>query len=264
VALHHLRENPTANLRVNFSRGLKDRILALAEFRWQVHDAVLDTYSSTKHYLDDRDLFLLKFGNVWSGNSDVFALLNGSVFSVHEPLPLFEMEKRLSLAIQISYFGDENYFKPTSRGIMRPLGLQDFTMGFDLLPFEYRLPEEKRPFVREELARNFDIQHSCEIVRYAKFTSVPSDVQAKFLYQVFMTIKKRGMRTVFAAGDANTIRLFRRYGFSKILTLPIAGRREEEFLTYLNVETPEYEQLLTKLSKQSEPTEVLEGGFSEY
>lgn len=262
LALRHLMDNPDLNLRVTFGRSLRDRISVLSKFRWQVHDAVLRRYSSKKDYLDKKDLFLLKFGNVWSSNSDVFALLNGSTFSIHESLTSDELNRRLAMAIQISYFGDENYLKPTSRGILRPLGLDQFADSFDLLPFEYRLSEEQRLPLREELSQVFDLRHSCEIGRYAKFQPLPISTQQKFLLHVFATIRKRGMKTIFAAGDANTIRLFRRYGFKSYGQLP--GRRpdEPEFLTYLDVESPEFERLLHRLSVDSKGTETV-GGISD-
>lgn len=262
LALRHLKENPTANLRVRFSPSLQARISTLSNFRWQVHDAVLRVYSTKKNYLDTKDLLLLKFGNVWSGNSDVFAVLSGSTFSAYESLHPLEIDRRLALTIQISYFGDENYLKPTARGIMRPLGMEKYAEAFDLLPFEYRLPEKQRVPLRQKLNEKFDLRHSCEIGRYAKFLPLPLSTQQKFLLHAFTTIRDRGVKTIFAAGDSNTIRLFRRYGFKNFGQLPTGRQEDPEFLTYLEVNSPEFERIIHRLTMDSDGTETI-GGFSE-
>jgi hypothetical protein len=209
-----------------------------------MHAAVLSVYHGKKDYLTPADFSTLNFVNRLSSNSDVFGLFLPSAAPFRE---------RLQLTIQISYFGNRNFFIPTTRGVLLAAG-QPIDETHDRLPFEFRLSKEDVEAFRTALYQRFDQRTSCEITRYTKFAAdLPRDVTDEVVRRVFERVARRGIRTMFISVDPLTLRLFKRYGFKPYAELPInhTDPGKKEVLAYLTTDSKEFAEVYRRLAESS-------------
>jgi len=246
LVLDHLLEHTTEDLEVRFDNW---RIYAghrMIRYRWGVHDAVMELYKKTKPYLNPEDFRTLSYLNKQSGNSDVLALLRSD--PSEEPSDLLtepEINERLVLTIQISYLKTHSYMKAEipSLSLNGEVTIRDT----DLYPFEYRIEVKDRPTFRNKVHGRFPVLKTCEMLRYGSFdTKLPQAVRDRFLFQAFERARSRGMRYIIAGADKFTARLYKRYGFQIFAELPIAGQ-EKEYLTYVDMESPEFKTIYENL-----------------
>jgi hypothetical protein len=235
VVADHMIDHPKEDLTVLYKPNLVMLRSAINRFRWALHRAVIASYSDEKEYLTKADLRLLVETNVASQNNDVYGLLNYQRTEDLSSLSQEEIQKRLAATIQITYFGNRHFLKPTLREILRS---KDFVtprlQSDDLLPFEFRVPPAVRPKYRAQLAKDFDVTKMAEITRFAKFSNMPTEVHFRFLYKVFFSAMRHGVRTIVISTDDKTSRLFKRYGFKLYSRLPTASGAPE-YLYYMQL-----------------------------
>ncbi len=259
---YHLLFRPDQNLEVILG---EDRIRArqiLHKYRWALHFAVLDVYKEKKKYLTPEDLYHLQASAMFSSNSDVFAVLEaeGKVFSSYDTRG--KIADRLLLTLQISYPGERNFFKPTVKGLQVNSGGKPI-IDDDRLPFEYRLNPIQEFDFRDKFYTRFPKSSTCEFTRYAKLKKLPRSTHDRFLLEALHTAVRRGMKVIIASGDRHTARLFGKYGFKIYGELPTRQRETKEFLTYLELNSPEFKQVVWDLESSGTATQILDEDFFE-
>ncbi len=258
--LHHLAMFPKQNLKMIFGRDRMSARTLLYKYRWALHFAVLDVYRTKKKYLSRQDFQNLKAANLFSNNSDVFGLLDAGSSLPGQQDSQLEISQRLLLTLQISYPGERNFFRPTLKGLTATTNVEA-VFPDDRLPFEYRLPMEHELAFREKFYQRFAKKSTCELTRYAKFQNIPQAVHDRFLYEALVTAVKRGMNVLVASGDPFTARLFQRYGFKIFDRLPTAQEKETEYLTYLEVNSPEFRNLVARLGPSGAATKIIDENY---
>jgi len=236
--------------------------------RWNIHRAVLEKYKERKGYLTGKDFWILTALNRLSSNNDVFGLYK------HDPKITSSSSTMnpndLLTAIQITYFGDRDYFNPNIREFRRALDLQ-IDESEDRFPFAYRLgkTQETKDFLRRFYSR-FPPPETCEVVRYARFANVPSAISDRIIYNVFKRIIDTGMKHVVIGVDDFTGPFFSaKYKFKLYERLPMPEksgleRRTNEFLYYLDVETPRFQKVFAKLENAARAVWVPGEGDYDY
>ncbi len=217
----------------------------LMKYRWGVHDAVLEIYKRKKPYLSENDFRTLIYLNKVSQNSDVLALLYPKTI-----VPAARgVSNRVALTIQISYFGDRHYFRPSVAEIVDPESMPN---PKDLLPFEYRIPVDQLAAFRAAFYSRFPARYTCEMLRYASMDNqIPQSIRDRFLLTAFQKAERRGMKYVIAGADKYTERLYRRYGFQIYSPLPNGQIEEPEYVLYLRIGTPEYSEMIARLQRSA-------------
>ncbi len=239
--LNHVLENRDYNLELRYNRDLRDQMADLRRWRWRLHDAVIGRYRSEKGYLDNSDLFMFRWANELSHNSDVFAVLSS--------------EPRLLATIQISYQGDKNFFNPSLDGFLNTLDLEK-SRDLDRLPFEYRLNGPEAVTFRHYFYGLFNREKVCEFTRYAKFAWMPRPVQERMLFEALQAAIKRNMETIVAGGDDKTTRLFARYGFRVFGRMPTRQSQANEYLSYLDLSSKEFKAVYARLEQSARQVEA--------
>jgi len=250
IVYKHIMEHPHDRLFVFFSRYRQRQIEQLRKFRFAVHGRVLDLYEREKPYLSPQDLWTLYMANKLSNNNDVFAVFKHDPEFTWNDQTVDRIERDLLTTIQITYFGDEDYFEPTLRGLMRVAG--DSTPFYnDRFPFEHRLSDEDIAEFRKTLFATHDPRTTCEVTRYGKFVNnLAVEVTDRLILETLKRIKKRGMKTILVAADELTIRLFRRYGIRPYADLP-TGSGKREILGILEVDSEMFREVFARLSESS-------------
>lgn len=249
IASHHVREFTAKPLLVRYGLKRTAAIRTLHNIRWAVHDRVLEKYEEKKKYLAIDDFGNLIKYNVDSDHSDVFALMEPTAKPI-EKMSEKEIKDRLLMAIQVSYFGDRNYFLPSRRGILKVNGYHVEDMS-DMLPFGYRIPTQYRPDFLAKFYAEFNPTKTCEMNRYARFGKFPDAFHDRFLFHAFMTAHARGMETIIASVDTGTSQYFQdEYGFKVFSELPTATG-EPEFLLYMHVNSSEFRNTVQQLMRGS-------------
>lgn len=252
----HMLKRPRTSLRIDYTPARLAYERQLLRVRWAVHDAVLKNYFMNKVYLTFHDNLLLKIPNIWSNNNDVLGLLRTSVnLGI---MSKRDIQKALLITLQISYYGEQNYLRPTFRGLMFSQG---YAMPFrsDKFPFEYRLDPEKAVEFRRSFIENFDPRTTCEFTRYVKFNkNLPDSVRDAFLFEAFRTAIRRGMHTVIASTDPLSARRFRRYGFQVYSDLPTRQHDTPEYLVYVDLTSPEFKSIYYGLQLRLHDIDVTE------
>lgn len=236
----HISKWPEYALEIRFGDRFHGEAANLRKWRWRMHSAVLKRYRHVKSYLDNADLFLLRWANETSHNNDGFAV--------------FDSNQKLLSTIQISYHGDRNFFEPNLDGFFSLLNLGP-SEQLDKLPFEYRLTEPAGITFRHSFYSYFEPSKVCEFTRYAKFDRMPFEVQNRLLYLALKTAQSRGMRAIIAGGDETTSRLFARYGFKRFGNLPTRSD-SAEYLNFLILPSHEAQVLERSLGQSAEKVKV--------
>lgn len=252
----HMLKKPRTSLRIDYSPARLEYERQLLRVRWAVHDAVLKNYFMNKVYLTFHDNLLLKIPNIWSNNNDVLGLLRTSMNP--ETMSKRDIQKALLITLQISYYGEQNYLRPTFRGLMFGQG---HAMPFrsDKFPFEYRLDPEKAVDFRRSFVERFDPRTTCEFTRYVKFDkNLPDSVRDAFLFEAFRTAIRRGMRTAIASTDPLSARRFRRYGFEVYSDLPTRQDGTPEYLLSVDLTSPEFQSIYYGLQLRLHDIDVTE------
>jgi len=263
LVLEHLKSNPNRDLAVVYPPARVYIGQILQQNRWLMHDAVLEKYKEKKEYLAPIDFMYLRYLNTLSDNSDVFGLIRHSPTVFPEVLSKSQMKDDLFLTIQVSYFGDRSFLKPTFRELLLA-GDVPLHNGSDRLPFEYRLRRHKTgKLFREYFYGEFNPKETCEITRYTLFDStLPISIKDMAIFKVFQTIVDRGMKNIVIGVDAGTGKLFgQRYGFQYYGELPVPKRPAEnlensetvkkEYLYVLRVNSPEFHRIFKALEKSA-------------
>ncbi|MGE0525942.1 MAG: hypothetical protein AB7G93_10260 [Bdellovibrionales bacterium] len=246
----HVVHLPDTSLTVDVGTSFGSLLTRLYQYRWSFHRAVLEKYRKKKPYLQTADLRLLELINEISDNSDVFGLLKYDDGSDLRTLSVNEIQDRLLLTMQVHYFGDRSFFRPTVRGMMISLG-KEIHDSYDRFPFEYRIPLSLAGTIRKNVYSRFNPKTTCELTRLAKFVQVlPYDVSASFLLRVLDRARSRGMETMLVSLDSRTMRLFRReYGIKELIPLPTDQNEVPEFLGYMDLRGTEFTTLYAELTK---------------
>jgi hypothetical protein len=255
LVISHILLHPDQDLVIRYDGqriGMGD---ILHTYRWTIHTAVIQKYEEVKKYLERGAFSKLQDLNLRSSNNDVFALM----IPEHDlDLNPTSIRKRLQLTIQITYPGDKTFFRPNLKDLLDSVSVEGSTLR-DFLPFEYRIPDDLREGYHKAIFSVFDPSVTCEFTRYATFNSrLPQAVKDRFLFDAFQTAISRGMKNVVISVDKATGRLFRRYGFRKLMVLPTDQDEEEEYLYFLQVDTPFFAEIFEKLFLSGEPVEVVE------
>lgn len=256
----HLTQYPDDNLTVRYG---EERIHAeeiLSRYRWELHDAVIDKYATVKPYLTPMDLFDLKALNLINDNNDVLGLLDYFQGTDLSTLTAEQIKEHLIMTIQITYFGERNFFTPSPRGILMASG-ERIDETEDKMPFEHRITPGALPNFRRMFYSDFNRRTICELTRYAKFVNkIPQAIQDKFLLEAIRTAMNRGMKTMIVSADQATARLYRRYGFKVYSELP-TGSGELEYLMYMHSNGPEFVSLLSRLDANASQVDVMADDF---
>jgi hypothetical protein len=263
-----------------------DRVAAAKmsqSFRWALHEAVLRKYKRKKSYLTEKDLSILRELNKISSNNDVFGLFRYDPDL--NPADVRDVDNLLLSTIQITYFGDRDFFNPNVRQVERASRLP-VDQSQDLLPFAYRLDRDSKKgksFLKKFNA-NFSRKDTCEILRYSSFDAkLPLAIEDRLVYDVFRTIVERGMKHIVIGVDNATGRLFSdRYDFMYYDQLPIPIKKQQqvasdnpagwlfgdlsqppipikyepEFLYYIDVHSPEFQTVYHRLKVHSDEVMV--------
>ena len=256
VVLSHLTKNPMYRLRVRHSVHDTTDLDHLVRIRWDIHDQVLQKYRETKEYLSDADLKALRAHPLLSDNSDVIYLLKNPP-PPQDPARGYtvrDLTSHPALTIQISYYGDRDFLKPTLEGVLEAAGFPTEQDG-DKYPFEYRLSADAAEEFRAALDERFQSASTAELVRYVKFGDVPRNVQELFILRTMQLVQKRKMKTVLAAGDPLTTRLFRGFGFSVFAPLP-TDTDVHEWLSFIETESEKFGALHERLSSGTRDIKV--------
>lgn len=250
IVYDHIMNHPHERLRVDYGPRRREQVDTLRTARFTVHGRVLDAYEIEKPYLRHEDMWALYLANKLSTNNDVIAIFKNDPAFKWKNQTIDTIERDLISTIQVTYYGDEDYFEPTLRGVMRAAG--DVTPFFgDRFPFEHRLSKQQKDEFRKTLFAQYDPQTSCEITRYANFIkNMPRAVTDRLIFETLKRIVKRGVKTIFVAADDYTIRLFRRYGIRPYADLP-TGTNKHEILGVLEVESETFRNVYAKLMLSS-------------
>lgn len=243
--LWHIRNHPNATMFVEFSPVQSAYRSWLQQHRWSFHDAVLSEYFKAKGYLKDVDRYLLELPNRRSSNNDVFGILSHHLENRDES-GLAPPAGDLLLSIQLSYFGNRNFFEPSAPELSGS-SIQGPVRPGENFPFEYRLDSSQRVEFLSGLYGRFDMHRTAEVTRYARFAKVPWSIHSRLLERTLMTAVARGMRTLLVSADSSTERLFRRYGFRRYAELPTRQNMAREYLMYLEMPSHEYDRFLSYL-----------------
>jgi hypothetical protein len=247
IIIDHIENYPNQNLKVLYDSPRRSLGKSIGVKRWAMHGAVLLRYEETKPYLSREDLLTLERINSISSNNDVYGLTKDGV---------------LILTIQVTYYGDRRYDKPNLRQILPSQELPT-AENKDLFPFEYRFGNLITPEFREKLFTRFDPRYTCEIIRYSSFDpKIPIEIEDRFVLNLFKTIRERGMKHILIGVDQATARLFSyRYGFKHFADLPaLNGKKQKEFLYYMDVDGPEFVFINSALTHSSRAVDVRFGG----
>ncbi len=253
IIAQHLLKGSKHNLKFVFGHQRAKDLDLLVRLRRTVHKLVIETYQNRKPYLDKLDLVQLLEVNRGSSNSDVFALVDNDPNMKWEDLTRDEIRKRLVMTMQINYFGEHQFLFPSKKGVVNTQDKKVILNG-NSLPFEYRLSSAQLDDFRRALYQRFDAQTSCELTRWAKVggpsgEKLSSEFMDRFLAEVLMTVRERGMNTIFVSADKATRRIFSRYQFKLYSPLPIMGEaKSDEVLMYLDLASSEAYKLYEKLS----------------
>jgi len=254
VVSNQMENAPRTPFELDISVKRAEERQRLKIMRWRLHDVVLNRYEQMKEYLTEGDMAMLDWANAQSDNSDLFAIVNGEPLTADQ-MTLQTLVDKVALTIQIMYFGKKDFERPTLEGALAVNGMRQIKKD-DALPFEARIiPIIRENYVKRVYSR-FDPATTCEFMRYAKVDkTLPRDIHDRFLLEVLLTAKKRGMKTVLASGDSLTSRLFRRYGFEIFDRLPTKQVGEPEYLSYLDLDSEAFAKVVTDLHKSSKDVE---------
>lgn len=216
--------DPKINYRV-IIKFTGDRLLTyqqLNRIRWLVHEAVLNTYIERKPYLKLRDLGVLKAVNIFSDNSDVFAIFDEPSRSFRD-LTDEEIKNKLLATLQISYLHDHNF------KFIDFLGDMDSNGG--LLPFEHRLTSSQKLQFKSILEKNYSNKKTAEFTRFAKLRRLSPQVNSFLLLQALESAMMNGVDVLLANADDYTSRLFKhKFGFTEIFSYVDKGNAKEYIL----------------------------------
>jgi hypothetical protein len=196
--------------------------------------------------------------NGFSKNNDVFGLMTYDSTPLPVAISRQEITDRLLMTIQVSYFGDRDFLKPSIQNLLNYEILP--TENSDRFPFEFRLPRsEASAEFRQKFHSRFEPRYTCEILRYASFDPyLPIEIEDRFIFNVFNSILDQGMRHIVISVDAATGRLFhRRYGFDPYRELPIPHEGVKEYLYYLDTDSPRFFTAYYALKKNAKKVDVL-------
>jgi hypothetical protein len=259
IVLGHLLNHINENLTVIYDplRSVAGKILQT--HRWAYHDEVMKAYALHKEYLDETDISPLENVNMSSGNSDVFGLLAHDENFYFLDMPLEEIRRRLVRTIQISYWGDRNYFRPTLRGVMLSAELPIYDKE-DEFPFEYRIVPELLGAFREKFYKFFVAKKTGELSRYASFANVPKPIRDRFVLRAFDKAIERKLKALVISVDTKTQEAFRPYGFSFYSELPTGQTDEKEFVYYyIIIDGTDFRRAYSRLSISAGKVETLTG-----
>jgi hypothetical protein len=246
--LDHILNRPDDELVVHYDISRMTIERSSKNLAKSIHETVLSVYKNRKDYLMPADFERLRQAGNFSTNTDVFALFDNDKNKADFSSPA-EISKSILATMQITYFRQRNYLIPTAHEILRDAGF--YSKGYDLLPFEFRIPLELREVVREGFDQDFDMNTSCEFTRYVRFEGLPQPVHDRFFLQALKTARDRGVTTIFASVDASTLRLFKnKYGFEIQTRLPKITE-EREFIIYLRVGSEQFNRTYARLSQSS-------------
>jgi hypothetical protein len=253
--LDHSRNYPNQSLLIEFGpdrRKLQNMSDLLREYRSTTFDAVLELYSKIKTYLNKIDLFFLEVLNQYSNNTDIFVLLSDDPNGNDEDLSNEQLRNRLLMTIQVSYsFVSRDFSKINPAEILKAAEAKTGE-HFTRLPFYMRLissANSAEAFYQEFVKDFAPVTSVCELTRWAQFSNqIPDGVKDRFLFEAIKAALKRGIRTLVASGDSKTTRLFRRYGFKIYKQIPVGHEKEKEYLSYLSVGSPEFNDLYERLA----------------
>ncbi len=247
IVADHMILNPNENLYIKYGPHRRDAELTFRHYRWAFHGHVVERYANVKKYLTPQDLYMLQFSNIGSTNIDVFGLIaHDETLPPGTLLTKDEIRDRLKVTIQISYYGEFNFFHPTMIGALIAKGIKVRQRVFRL-PFEKRLDPDVALAYRRRFYQSFKPETTCEFTRLAKFANdVPRPVFDRFILRAMTTADRRGMKTIVASGDEYTTRLFHRYGFKTYAPLP-TNSGVNEYLSYLEIGSPEYWEVYERL-----------------
>lgn len=255
LVLEHLINSPEKMLRVHFSTNNALAKEHLVNLRRAIHAQVLRKYQERKGYLGTNDLRALMSHALFSDNCDVLYLIENPRPPVNQAAyTLRDLGDKAALTMQLSYFGDRNFFRPSVRGLLSAAGFPIHDNS-DLYPFEHRLDEDAALKFRAALDARYSSETAGELVRYVKFAEIARPVHSLVLLRTMQLAQKRGVQNVFAAGDPKTTRLFRLYGFSHYQNLPIESGVTES-LTHLEVGSEVFNTVFQKLSADSRNVEI--------
>lgn len=243
----HLINHPGENLDIEFGPNRRQAEMFMRRYRWLLHGEVIEVFKKKKKYISPEGFEQLEQVNKDSTNIDVFGLIKFDKVAASRPLSDEQIHDRLGMTLQISYYGERNFFDASLSEVLRAHGFEVPTLRVDQFPFETRLDPKRAYYFRERFYNVFDRHTTCEFTRLAKFAKdLPRPMVDRFIYEAFETAEKRGMKTFVASADSKTSRIFQHYGFKVYSLLPVPTD-EEEVLLVIDVNSPHYQQVKNRL-----------------